>query len=328
MKSTTDSGTLRVAAVQFAMQQDDKAANLTVMEEFIARAAAAGAALVAFPEMCLTGYNYLFDCTRRRLLAIGEDAATGPSVRRVQALAKRYGIAVLFGLLERTRDDRLYNTYVAVTGTDGVIFKHSKVHAFENSAISSGDALEVFDFRGWRLGVLICYDNNLPENSRVLCLKGAEVIFAPHQTGGFDMASRGMGRIPLDLWRNREHDPASLRQAFLGPKGREWIHKWLPARAYDNNLFYIFANGVGIDGPEVRVGCSAIVDPEGIVLAETTALGDDMIVASLAKSARQRTVASGHLRARRPSLYAKIVEPVPEVDTRLARNALTGHQIR
>jgi predicted amidohydrolase len=319
--------TLNVAAVQFEMKQDDKDANLATMERFVATAAARGADLVAFPEICLTGYNYLFECSPRRLLAIAEDAASGPSVRRVRAMAKRHGVAILFGLLEKTGAGEMYNTYVVVTEA-GTIFRHRKVHAFENSAIRQGGELEVFDLFGWRMGVLICYDNNLPENPRVLCLKGAEVVFAPHQTGGFDMSSRGMGRIPLDLWRNRQCDPASLQQELCGPKGRQWIQKWLPARAYDNNVFYIFANGVGIDGPEVRVGCSAIIDPEGIVLAETIAAGDDMIMAPLAKGALQRTVAGGHLKARRPSLYAKIVEPVAEIDTRLVRNELTGHKIR
>ena len=318
---------INVAAVQFEMQEDDKEANLAIMERWVARAAAAGADLVAFPEICLTGYNYLFECSRRRLLAIAEDAATGPAVRRVRAMARRHGVAVLFGLLEKTPASEMYNTYVVVTG-DGTVFRHRKVHAFENSAIRQGCELEVFDLFGWRMGVLICYDNNLVENPRVLCLKGAEVIFAPHQTGGFDMSSRGMGRIPLELWHNRQRDPAALQQELCGPKGRQWIQKWLPARAYDNNLFYVFANGVGIDGPEVRVGCNAIIDPEGIVLAETTAAGDEMIMAPLAKSARQRTVASGHLKARRTNLYAKIVEPVAEIDTRLVRNELTGHKIR
>jgi predicted amidohydrolase len=188
--------------------------------------------------------------------------------------------------------------------------------------------LEVFELFGWRMGVLICYDNNLPENPRVLCLKGAELIFAPHQTGAFDMSSRGMGRIPLELWRDRDRDPAALQQAIEGPKGYQWIAKWLPSRPYDNNLFYVFANGVGIDGPEVRVGCSMILDPEGLILAETKKAGDDMIVASLSRAARLRTVAGGHLQARRPSLYAKIVEPVAERDTRSVRNELTGHKIK
>ena len=319
---------LQVAAVQFEMQGTDKGANLAIMERFAARAAAEGANIVAFPEMCLLGYNHLFERSKRQLLSLAENAYRGRSARQVQAMARRHGIVILFGLLERGRGDALCNSYAVITPDQGTVFVHRKVHAFENSAIQSGDQLETFDLFGWRMGVLICYDNNLPENPRVLCLKGAEVIFAPHQTGGFDMASRGMGRIPLALWRNRRRDPAALQQAIEGPKGREWIMKWLPSRAYDNNLFYVFTNGVGIDGPEVRTGNSAILDPEGIVLARTDKAGDDMVIASLSKEARLRTVTSGHLKARRPSLYAKIVEPVPERDTRACRNELTGHKIK
>jgi predicted amidohydrolase len=222
----------------------------------------------------------------------------------------------------------MYNTYVAVAPEGGNVYQHRKVHAFENSAVSQGDRLEVFELFGWTMGVLICYDNNLPENPRILCLKGAEVIFAPHQTGGFDVDSAGMGRIGLDVWRNRGTDPTALRQEFDGPKGRQWIMKWLPSRAYDNNLYYVYTNGVGIDDDEVRTGGCMIIDPEGIVIEETTALGDDMIVASLDKSAREHTVASGNVASRRPSLYGKLVEAADEVSTREIRNKLTSHTIK
>jgi predicted amidohydrolase len=319
---------LKVAAVQMEMKESDKKANLATMATHIERAAAEGVDIIAFPEMCILGYNHLFESSRRRLLAMAESTRSGPSVRKVRAMAEKHGVVVMFGMLEKTRLGELYNTYVVVTPDAGHIFQHRKIHAFENSAILQGDRLEVFDLLGWKMGVLICYDNNLPENPRVLCLKGAEVIFAPHQTGAFDMSSRGMGRIPLKVWRNRDRDPAGIQQEIDGPKGYQWIIKWLPSRAYDNNLYYVFMNGIGIDGPEVRVGCSMIIDPEGIVLAETRAAGNAMVMAPLSKSARKKTVASGHIMARRPSLYDKIVEPVVERDTRSIRNQLTGHKIK
>jgi len=217
---------------------------------------------------------------------------------------------------------------VVLTPEDGNVFQHRKVHAFENSAISQGDRLDVFELFGWTMGILICYDNNLPENTRILCLKGAEVIFAPHQTGGFDLGSAGMGRIDLDLWRRRTSDPRAVRLAFDGPKGREWIMKWLPSRAYDNNLYLVYTNGVGIDDNEVRPGGAMVIDPEGIVIEETRALGDDMVIADLCKSARVGTVASGNVASRRPSLYGKLAEPAEEKSTRDIRNSLTGHTIK
>lgn len=325
MKEAKD--VLVVAGVQFEMAQDDKAANLATMAKFIDQAAAAGADVVSFPELCTTGYHFLTQSSREKLLSLAENVPNGPTTKFFHDKARATGLAVLFGMLELGDGGMMYNTYVVVT-PEGFLFRHRKVHAFENSAIGQGDRLETFDLLGWKCGVLICYDNNLPENTRVLTLKGAELIFAPHQTGGFDIQRAGMGRIPLDLWTNRHRDPAPMRQAILGPKGRDWIVKWLPCRSYDNNVFTVFTNGVGIDGPEVRVGCSMITDPEGIILNETTDMEDSMVIASLPKAARVNSLPSSHLAARRPSLYGPICEPVAEVDTRVVRNKVSGEKIK
>lgn len=318
--------TLKIAAVQFEMAENDKKANLRTMARFIGEAHAKGADLIVFPELCTTGYHFLTGLDRKKLLGIAEKTDSGPTFRFFHGLAKKTKMAILFGMLERDEAGRMYNTFVVVTAK-GRVFQHRKVHAFENSAISQGDRLDVFQLHGWTMGALICYDNNLPENNRILALKGAEIIFAPHQTGGFDIERCGMGRIPLALWNNREKDPAPLRQAILGPKGREWLMKWVPSRSYDNNVYTIFANGVGIDGPEVRPGCSMIVDPEGIVIAETTEAADAMIVATASRAALKGTLAGSHVLARRPSLYGKISEPAPERSTREIRNSISREKI-
>ena len=318
---------LKIAAVQFEMAENDKKRNLRTMGRFIDEAHAKGADLIVFPELCTTGYHFLTGLTRAKLLALAERTDQGPTFRFFHARARQTKMAILFGMLERDEDDRMFNTYVVIT-PKGRIFQHRKVHAFENSAILQGARLDTFQLYGWTMGALICYDNNIPENNRVLALKGAEIIFAPHQTGGFDIERCGMGRIPLSLWKNRESDPVPMRQAILGPKGREWQMKWLPSRAYDNNVYTVFANGVGIDGPEVRPGCSMILDPEGMVLAETTEAADAMIMTTVRRSARQNTLAGSHILARRPSLYGQIVEPVPERSTREIRNKVSGEKIR
>jgi predicted amidohydrolase len=317
---------LKVAAVQFEMAQKDKARNLQVMAGFIEQAARKGADIVSFPELCVAGYHFLTGLDRAALLNIAERTDDGPAVKFVAEQARRHGLHVLFGLLEKDAADRMYNCYVVVGG-EGRVFQHRKVHAFENSAILQGDRLDTFDLLGWKCGILICYDNNLPENGRVLALKGVELVFAPHQTGGFDIPRAGMGRIPLDLWRNRHRDPLAMREAILGLKGRAWIAKWLPSRAYDNDCYLVFANGVGIEGPEVRVGCSMILDPEGIIIAETTAAEDNLIIAELHKEARVNSLAGSHIAARRPSLYGLITAPAQEVDTRTIRNRMSGEKI-
>jgi predicted amidohydrolase len=223
---------IRVAAVQFEMAENDKPRNLATMSRFCEEAARKKVDIICFPEACLTGYHFWTQSSREQLLRVGEVAEDGAVTKQMVELARRHGLHILWGMLERDprENDALYNT-AAVVGPEGFIFKHRKVHAFENSSIKQGSSLDTFEMLGWKCAILICYDNNLPENNKVVALKGAEIVFAPHQTGGFDIPKAGMGRIPLDVWRNRRRDPVTMRHEILGPKGLAWQMKWLPSRA-------------------------------------------------------------------------------------------------
>src|SRR2546422_11609149 len=121
----------------------------------------------------------------------------------------------------------------------------------------------------------------------------------------------GRGKIDRSLWENRERDPARLRREFLGPKGREWLMRWLPCRAFENGIYAVFSNQVGVDHDTIKTGNAMIVDPFGEVLAESNALGEDVAVGLL--TAEKIPPASGrrYLGARRPQLYGKLVEPPP-----------------
>ena len=90
-----------------------------------------------------------------------------------------------------------------------------------------------------------------------------------------------MGLIDCDLWRRRDEDPEAIEAEFRGPKGREWLMRWLPSRAHDNGLFILFSNGVGEDDGEVRTGNAMILDPYGRILAETWKARDELVVADL-----------------------------------------------
>lgn len=316
---------LTVAAVQFNAAEFDKKHNLDQMEAMVADASSRGVDVVSFPEICITGYNWiLYTDDAETLFSVAESIPDGPSTERVIEMAARHNIAVLFGLLEKD-GDRLYDSYVAVR-PDGSHERYRKIHAFENSRMSQGAEHTVFDLFGWRCSILICFDNNLPENPRVCALKGCEILFAPHQTGGFDVEVVGMGRIDPELWNRREGNPEALRKEFQGPKGREWIVKWLPSRAYDNGIFTIFSNGVGFDHDEVRTGNAMVLDPNGIILAESTAVDSDMVVAELRREALEGTLGRMHTKTRTPSLYGDLVrESDDAIGTRQARNELTKH---
>ncbi len=312
---------IRAASVQFQHLPGDKQANLRIVESFVDKAVEERADLVVFPEMCLTGYWHVRNLDKAGVEALAEPVPDGPLSRALLALSSEKGLTIGAGLIERGDDGLNYNTYL-VAMPDGRFAKHRKLHAFISEHVSSGSDYTVFELPdGTKAGVLICYDCNLGENVRATALRGAEVLLAPHQTGGCDTPSpRCMGAIDLKLWENRSENPEAIEAELKGPKGREWLLKWLPARAHDNGIFLVFSNGVGVDDNEVRTGNAMILDPYGDLLAETWRAADEMVVADLDPDLRKMCTGVRWIRSRRPELYAELAETTGrERDTRYVR---------
>jgi predicted amidohydrolase len=312
---------IRAAAVQFQHNAGDKEANFAKIEAFVGKAAEKGVEIIAFPEMCITGYWHVRNLTREEVDALAEPIPDGPSTQRLLALSTRHGMTIGAGLIERGNDGSLFNAYV-VAMPDGRFACHRKLHAFEGPFMKSGDSYTVFETpHGCRVGVLICYDNNIIENARITALMGAEILLAPHQTGGCRSRSpRAMGAIDPALWDRRHEDPASIEAEFRGPKGRGWLMRWLRARAHDNGMFLVFANGVGTDDDEVRTGNAMILDPYGEILVETCVADDAIVVADLKADVLPTSSGKRWLQARRPELYTPLTIPTgKERDTRSVR---------
>jgi 5-aminopentanamidase len=300
---------IKAAVIQFQHQAGDQKYNLLMMEKFIGQAAVEGVKILAFPEMCITGYWHVPKLSVAGVEALAEPVETGPSIALIRALAIKHQMLIGAGLIERAADGRLYNAYVACM-PDGSLHTHRKLHAFEHPAISSGEGFTVFDTPwGVKVGILICWDNNLVENVRVTALLGADILLAPHQTGGTNSRSpHGMKPIPLELWEQRAERKAEITAAFKGPDGREWLMRWLPARAHDNGLFILFSNGVGADDDEVRTGNAMILDPYGRIVEETWAAGDAMVRAVLDLSLIPMSTGRRWISGRRPELYQILTE--------------------
>ena len=312
---------IRVAAVQMAHTPGDKETNLGKIREFVERAASDHVEMIVFPECCISGYWHLRKLSREQLTALAEPVFDGPSSQALLELARKYRMTVAAGLIEITDDGTLYNTYV-VAMPDGECRRHRKLHAFISEHVASGSEFTVFDTpHGCRVGVLICYDCNLGENVRITALQGAEILLAPHQTGGCDTGDpHAMGKVARALWDRRHTDPHAIEAEFRGPKGRGWLMRWLPTRAHDNGLFLIFSNGVGPDDDEIRTGNAMILDPYGRILAETCKAGDDMVITDLDPELRQWNQGQRWLRARRPELYGPLTTPTGlEEGTRTVR---------
>jgi predicted amidohydrolase len=296
---------IKIAAAQFENKSGDKVYNLRLIESLSQQAAAAGANVIAFHECSITGYTFARKLSKEQLLEVAEQVPNGPSVQQLICIAQKTNIALLAGLFER-EGDQIYKTYVCVD-QNGFVAKYRKLHPFINPHITPGNSYCVFNLYGWKCGILICYDNNIIEHVRATSLLGADIIFMPHVTMCTPSTRPGAGFVDPVLWKNRETDPTSLRLEFDGMKGREWLMKWLPARAYDNAVYAVFCNPIGMDDDQLKNGCSMILDPFGDVVAECRKLDNDIAVATI--TAEKLTQAGGYRyrKARRPDLYRNIL---------------------
>jgi len=297
---------LKIATAQFENKSGDKSFNQKVIDRLSAEAARAGCQVISFHECSVTGYSFARKLTKNQLLDIAEPIPDGPSIEELTNIAKRNQIVILAGLFEKDQNNFLYKAYVCLDHS-GVIAKYRKLHPFIHPDIQPGNEYCVFDLLGWKCGILICYDNNIFENVRATRLLGAQIIFMPHVTMCTPSTRPGAGFVDPKLWENRHRDPTSLRREFDGLKGRDWLMKWLPSRAYDNAVYVVFSNPIGMDDDQLKNGCSMIIDPFGDIIAECRTFDDAFVSAEVFPE--KLTLAGGYryLNARKPELYKDII---------------------
>ncbi|HSI78735.1 MAG TPA: nitrilase family protein [Lunatimonas sp.] len=297
---------IKIASVQFENKSGDKDHNLGIIESFCHKASEEGAKVIAFHECSITGYTFARNLTKDQMLELAETIPDGPSIIRLQEIARTYKIAILAGLFEKDSNDDIFKAYVCVD-ENGLVAKYRKLHPFINPHIKPGNSFCVFDLYGWKCGILICYDNNIIENVRATNLLGADIIFMPHVTMCTPSTRPGAGFVDPGLWKNRNQDPTSLRIEFDGLKGRAWLMKWLPARAYDNGIYVVFSNPIGMDDDQLKNGCAMILDPFGDIIAECRKLDDDMAIALVTPEKLTQAGGYRYKKARRPELYGEIL---------------------
>ncbi len=297
---------LKVSVAQFENRSGNKQYNLSVINELTCKAAEEGSRIIAFHECSLTGYTFARHLTREQMLELAEPVPEGESIRELTAIAARHEMVVLAGLFEKDKEQRLFKTYVCVD-RNGLVAKYRKLHPFINPNLTPGKEYCIFDLFGWKCGILICYDNNIIENVRATRLLGAEIIFMPHVTMCTPSSRPGAGFVDPLLWEQRDTDPTSLRAEFDGLKGRAWLMKWLPSRAYDNGVYVVFSNPIGMDDDQLKNGCSMILDPFGDILSECRHLGDEQVSATLYREKLEQAGGSRYLNARKPELYGDII---------------------
>ncbi|MFJ3931821.1 MULTISPECIES: carbon-nitrogen hydrolase family protein [unclassified Streptomyces] len=261
---------LRTALLQSSGRPGDVAANLKVLDEAAARAAEARAGLLVCPELFLTGYA-IGDAVPR--LA---EPADGPGAAAVAEIAVRHGLAVHYGYPERSGE--LVHNSAQLIGPDGArLANYRKTHlfgCFEQEHFTPGDRTVVqAELDGVRIGLLICYDVEFPENVRAHALAGTDLLLVPTaQMHPFQFVAESM----------------------------------IPVRAFENQMYLAYVNRTGPEGEFEFVGLSSLAGPDGTVRARA-GRGEELVVGEvdpefLAASRR----ANPYLLDRRPGLYGSL----------------------
>ena len=307
---------IKISTAQFEHKNADKSYNLSVIERLSQEAAAEGSNVIAFHECSITGYTFARHLSKEQMLELAEPVPGGESILKLIEIAQNNNIVILAGLFEKDENKNLFKTYVCVDKY-GLFAKFRLLHPFINPYLTPGDSYCIFDLYGWKCGILICYDNNIIENVRATTLLGANIIFMPHATMCTPSPRPGAGFVEPKLWENREEDPTSLRLEFDGMKGREWLMKWLPARAYDNAIYAVFSNPIGMDDDQVKNGCSMVIDPFGDMLAECRTFDDSFVTTTITPEKLIQAGGYRYLKARRPELYRDIIGQAHESEQKV-----------
>ncbi|NQU85573.1 MAG: nitrilase [Mariniphaga sp.] len=296
---------LKIAVAQFEPKDGNKQYNLSVIDKLTKKAKLQGAEVICFHELSVTAYTFCKNLTQEEITNLTEKIPNGESTRALIEISARHNIPVLAGLLEKS-ENKIYNSYICVDKS-GLIARYRKIHPFISPFLSSGNKYVVFNLKGWKCGILICYDNNIIENVRATTLLGAEIIFAPHVTMCTPSPMPGRGFVDDKLWQNRYKDPTALRMEFDGPKGKGWLMRWLPSRAYDNGVYYAFTNPIGYDGEHLKNGNSLVMDPYGEILAEIKSFNNEIAVATITEDKLSLSGGFRYKNARKPELYKDII---------------------
>ncbi len=255
-----------IACGQFTPVPGDIRANTALMKRQASEAASRKAALIVFPELCLSGY---LPAKEVKPLAVTQD---GAEIARLSDVARESGISLCFGFAEKRADGALFNSMAFIDAGGRLHAVYRKVHLFgaEGEWAVAGDGFVCLDAGPFRLGMWICYDTRFPEAARAVALAGATL--------------------------------GIVGSAWLGP-AEEW-ELALRSRALDNGMFTAGAALQGVSGTFTFHGDSLIVDPHGRVLARAAEGREEVIWAAYdpeeVKAFRARLPLLDH---RRPGAY-------------------------
>ncbi|MEU9212846.1 carbon-nitrogen hydrolase family protein [Streptomyces sp. NPDC048415] len=262
---------MRTALLQSSGRPGSTVENLKVLDEAAGRAAVAGAGLVVAPEMFLTGYAIGDDIARLAEPADGDSAAA------IAEIATRHGVAVAYGYPERA-GEQVYNSAQLISAEGIRLANYRKTHlfgCFERDHFTPGEQPVVqAELGGLRVGLMICYDVEFPENVRAHALADTDLLLVPTaQMHPFQFVAESV----------------------------------VPVRAFENQMYVAYVNRTGPEGEFEFVGLSTLAGPDGVARARA-GRGEELVLAdadpALLAASRE---ANPYLKDRRPGLYGSLI---------------------
>ena len=237
---------IKLALAQISSKRESKSENLLKIEKLTLKAKQQGADLIIFPEMSLTGYVLL-----DQVYELAE-TIPGPSTQKIETLAKKTGMHIIFGMPELSENTQatIFNTAVCV-GPQGLIGKYRKMYLPTHSVFEEkryfrpGYEAASFQTELGNIGLTICYDVFFPEVYRLIRLMGAQLIICIS-------ASPGVRRSYFEILTS--------------------------ARALENTAFLAYVNLAGIEDGLQFWGGSRLVGPTGDVMAKAKYDEEDFVV--------------------------------------------------
>jgi predicted amidohydrolase len=267
----------KLALAQISSKRENKQVNLQKIEKLTLMAKEQGADLAIFPELSLSGY-----VVRDQLYELAE-TIPGPTVKKVEALAKKSRMHIIFGMPELSEKTQatIFNTAVLV-GPDGLIGKYRKMYLPTHSVFEEkryfrpGYQAEAFQTDLGQIGLCICYDIFFPEVLRLTRLKGAQLIVCISAS------------------------PAVRRSYF---------ETLTCARALENTAYLAYVNLAGVQDGLQFWGGSRLVSPSGDVLAKAKYDEEDFVICEVDYSdLRTAETFIPTLRDLRPELFDQLKE--------------------
>jgi N-carbamoylputrescine amidase len=267
---------VRVGAVCMRSETGEIRENLEKTSFYVSKASEAGAGIVCFAELSITGYS--LRATSRGCEGLGQGAVIESIIR----MARENNVIILAGLVEASLKPKPYISQIAA-GPQGLLGVYRKTHLSppESAVYEAGQDLTVFSSEQVVFGIQLCYETHFPEISTVMALKGVEVLFLPHAS------PRG--------------EPAEKMESWL---------RHLPSRAFDNGVFVIACNQAGTNKEGLSFPAVALaLGPDGRIMESYTGKDEGLMLVDL-KASFLDGVRKHRMRyflsRRRPELYTEL----------------------